>query len=518
MKTRKSILVWVLIVLLPAVMWATGASESTDSGEPPELSIFNNRPARQAMPEGVDFWDNVYINYIRESSGINPIYMRPERSTYNDKLTLVMSSGDMPDLVQGNFAQLYKYVDDGLVVPLDDLLKEHGQDILANMPENMWKHVTVDGKIYGLPAVYFYPVPGKDSIPNRVLWVRKDWINSVGVDDPVTLDEFTDMMRKFRDSDPDGNGKADTMGISAFIRDGDLRGLDPIFGAFGVIQTGGQWTDINGKVVYNTVRPEMKKALAYLNGIYEEGLLDPEFYLNDQGAWMERVYQGTIGTWLGSWWEPKYRTDTIIKNTGVANMTGGLVKPIHTPVGSDGYSGNAATLSLAEGVYFVTIDADDPAVAVKFYNWRFSDAGKDYDFGFKGTNFSVVDGVRVKSADTPVDGYARAYHTSYVPWGEPDFRQYVIDSTGKDPDIFEIAWKALEVSADDGITSAVPYYQAPSMVEYGAELQKLWVEYAVKIITGEFSLDKWDEYVGLWKKNGGDDITAEMNEFYSSQK
>lgn len=518
---RIALSILMLAVLSSLALWAAGTQEAATTlapGELPKVTIFNNRPSREKLPEGIDFWNNPYINFIRESSGIDPVFMRPENSTYYDKLNLVMSSGQMPDLVQGRFEDLYRYAKDGLLVPLDDLLAKYGKDILAGMPENMWKHATVDGKIYGLPSVYFYPIPGKDSIPNRVLWVRRDWTEKLGIKDPTTLDEFTAMLKAFRDGDPDGNGKKDTIAIGAYVRNGELQGLDPIFGAFGVIQLGGMWSEVDGKVVYNPTKPAMKEALAYLNMLYKEGLLDPEFYMMNNTQWMERVYQGKTGLWQGSWWEPQQRTESIIKNTGVANMVGGLMKPLHAPVGPHGDKGNSATLALSEGVYFVTTDAKDPAQAVKLYNWVFSPEGRNYDFGFEGVNYTVENGVRVKSATTPPDLYRRLYHLTFVPWNEEEFKQYAFDEIKKDPDMFKFAWQALEISAEDGVTSAIPYYRSPSQIEFGAELQKLWLEYCVKIITGEYPLSKWDEFVTLWKKNGGDQISKELNEYFAAQK
>lgn len=516
---KRSVVLAVLWVLLITThLSATGNQEKVPAGvmEPPKVVIFNTRPSKEKLPEGVDFNNNPYINFIKESSGIEPVFMRPEISTYYDKLNLIMSSKNMPDLIQGRFEDLYRYAKEGLLVPLDDLLKTHGKDILEKMPENAWQHTMVDGKIYGIPSVYFYPVEGKDSIPNRVLWMRRDWSQKLGIKDPATLQEFTEMLRAFTYNDPDGNGKKDTLGISGYIRDGELRGLDPIFGAFGVIQHGATWSDVDGKVVYNPTKPEMKDALAYLNSLYKEGILDPEFYMLNSSQWMERVYQGKIGVWQGSWWEPEQRTTSILKNTGVAPMVGGLIKPIHAPIGPKGIKGNSASLALSEGVYFITIDAKDPSIPVKLFNWLFSPAGRDYDFGIKGVNYEVINGVRTRSTINPPDIYRRLYHLSYVPWSEEEFKLNALDEVKHDKDIFEFAWEALKISAEDAVTSAIPYYQSESLLEFGPELQKMWVEYAVKIIIGEYPLSEWETFVSLWNKNGGEQITKEMNAYYAS--
>ena len=517
---RSVVLVALLLLCVAPNLMAGGGQEkqAADSAEAQKVVIFNTRPSKEKLPEGVDFNDNPYINFIRESSGIDLEFMRPEYSTYYDKLNLIMSSKNMPDLIQGRFEDLYKYAKEGLLVPLDDLLAKYGKDILENMPENAWQHVKVDGKIYGIPSVYFYPVEGKDSIPNRVLWVRRDWSNNLGIADPVTLPEFTEMLRAFTFDDPDGDGKKDTLGISGYIRDGELRGLDPIFGAFGVIQHGATWSEVNGKVVYNPTKPEMKDALAYLNSLYKEGILDPEFYMLNSSQWMERVYQGKIGVWQGSWWEPEQRTTSIVKNTGVDTMVGGLIKAVHAPVGPKGFKGNSASLALSEGVYFITVDSKDPSVSVKLFNWLFSPAGRDYDFGIEGVNFDVIDGVRTRSVTNPPDIYRRLYHLSYVPWSEGEFKRNALDEVKQDQDLFKFAWEALKVSADDAVTSAIPYYKSDSLLEYGPELQKMWIEYAIKIIIGEYPLSEWDTFVELWNKNGGEVITREMNEYYASTR
>lgn len=197
-------------------------------------------------------------------------------------------------------------------------------------------------------------------------------------------------------------------------------------------------------------------------------------------------------------------------------MVGGLMKPIHAPIGPKGLKGNSASLALSEGVYFITVDAKDPSVPVKLFNWLFSPAGRDYDFGIKGVNFEVINGVRTRSVTNPPDIYRRLYHLSYVPWSEEEFKLNALDEVKHDKDIFEFAWKALQISAEDAVTSAIPYYQSESLLEFGPELQKMWIEYAVKIIIGEYPLSEWDTFVNLWNKNGGEAITKEMNAYYAS--
>ena len=56
------------------------------------------------------------------------------------------------------------------------------------------------------------------------------------------------------------------------------------------------------------------------------------------------------------------------------------------------------------------------------------------------------------------------------------------------------------------------YKSVPAMKDYPDVFEKLWPEYFSRIVTGEFSVDKWDEYVDKFYKQGGQQITDEVNE------
>ena len=46
----------------------------------------------------------------------------------------------------------------------------------------------------------------------------------------------------------------------------------------------------------------------------------------------------------------------------------------------------------------------------------------------------------------------------------------------------------------------------------------MYVEYASKIISGEFELDKFDEFVERWYKNGGQAVTDRVREWYAGKQ
>jgi putative aldouronate transport system substrate-binding protein len=45
--------------------------------------------------------------------------------------------------------------------------------------------------------------------------VRQDWLDALGIKMPTNQTEFTEMLRKMRDGDPNGNGQKDEIAVGA---------------------------------------------------------------------------------------------------------------------------------------------------------------------------------------------------------------------------------------------------------------------------------------------------------------
>jgi len=50
------------------------------------------------------------------------------------------------------------------------------------------------------------------------------------------------------------------------------------------------------------------------------------------------------------------------------------------------------------------------------------------------------------------------------------------------------------------------------------ELQKMEAELLMAIITGQKDLAEFDKFKAAWLKNGGDQVTADVNAWYASVK
>ena len=75
----------------------------------------------------------------------------------------------------------------------------------------------------------------------------------------------------------------------------------------------------------------------------------------------------------------------------------------------------------------------------------------------------------------------------------------------------------LDAPESVGVPSAF-YYTTKSSQDYKADLDKLEDEMYLKIITGEETVDYFDEFVETWGVLGGDILTQEVQEIVDSQK
>ena len=88
-----------------------------------------------------------------------------------------------------------------------------------------WDFATEDDGM--MTSVPYFDEPS--AMPSKTLMYRKDWLDNLGVTEdqlPKTIDEFVDLMYRFANEDPDGNGVKDTYGFSQSA-------IRAIFGAYG---------------------------------------------------------------------------------------------------------------------------------------------------------------------------------------------------------------------------------------------------------------------------------------------
>jgi len=190
---------------------------------------------------------------------------------FNDKYT-TWATKALPDVSGGldiiGSGKYYQWIEDGLIRALpDDLSAYPNVEKYVNLSEV--QAYKVDGKNYFLPRMtYIDPVYWA---MDRGILYRKDWAEKLNIAPPESAEEFLAMLEAFTNSDPDGNGVKDTVGLTA----GSVTIVDQFFANYGYI--GGFWHLNGDKYVIPNVEEGPLPVVDMVRRAYKVGAMDQDY-------------------------------------------------------------------------------------------------------------------------------------------------------------------------------------------------------------------------------------------------
>ncbi|MGG6310381.1 extracellular solute-binding protein [Paenibacillus macerans] len=472
------------------------AGEETPSGAnqaPPSISIVISNLG-MTFPEGMDENDNRYLNYIEAKTGLDIQVNTPPPEVYNEKLDVIMSSGNLPDMLHAYEPVWFdNYVKQGALMPLDELIDRYGPHLKEKIPAQVWERVKYGGKIYAVPSLN--EVTGVE-----LMYARKDWLDRLGLDPPETLDEYYEVIRAFTRDDPDGNGKQDTVGLTFTT---NLGRSSPFFGAYGTqLNT---WFERDGRLVNGNILPETKEALGFLARIYQEGLLEREFPLNLQTNLFEKIEQGKVGLFSAAWYDTRGPIAANMNRDPKARWI-----PLEYPTGPEGAKG-VYGMDIIRGYNVVPAASANAAEVIKLLDFIASDY-KTLKLGFEHEIWWREDGAIVTDFALHDESLYRGIYQSLVDVPDEKLFKERLDSLGN----FNL-YNNLETINRNILPNAFYGVPTPAMGKYSKKLDAL-DDVFVKIIMGVEPLGAFDQYAALWKQEGGDEMTKEVNQWYAKHR
>lgn len=268
------------------------------------------------LPDGNTYEDNAYTRYLKKILNIQNenVYMESE-DRYDEFVNILIKDQTLPDvLVISDRDMLKELVENNLVEDLTEVYQNCTSKRIKEMFESygsgLLESVKFDGKLMAIPETVTDHGP-------RLMWLRKDWIDELGLEEPKTLEDAFDIVEAFVQN---RMGTAEGEEPVGLVCDTDLVGstsssysVDPVFDKFGASPR--KWINQNGEIVYGSVTEETRNALSYLHELYERGVLDQNFALRAQNNLRDLVVSGKCGAFFGLWWTPNnplmdiYETD-----------------------------------------------------------------------------------------------------------------------------------------------------------------------------------------------------------------
>jgi putative aldouronate transport system substrate-binding protein len=229
--------------------------------------------------------ENQFTQWLEGQTGVKLDFVMGPASDRDTKLSLLLSSGEYPGIIfNPGFtpSQQQIYGANGIILPLNDYIEKYGVETKAmyeQVPEIRAAVERDGGVIYVMPTYMDSP---HDKSYSR-LWIYQPWLDALGLSMPATTEEYLEVARAFRDGDPNGNGQKDEL---PFVAAEPVWFSEPtpfFMNSFVYFDNSTQMNIDNGTVVPVYAHEAYREGLRYLNAMYDEGLMMPQsFSQNDQ--------------------------------------------------------------------------------------------------------------------------------------------------------------------------------------------------------------------------------------------
>ena len=517
-------------------------AETTPLGRYPEqltytlgkLSGANN----SNLPQGETYENNAYTQILNEILNVqNQDIFEAADNQYDDNVSMVIAQKDLPDvMIVQDMDELQYLVENDMIEDLTDsynnCMSETIKNIYKSYGSSIMDVVTFDDRIMAIPETNISDGP-------NLIWLRKDWMDKLGLSEPHTIDDVVNIVKHFISEDPgnngvDASGKPNTVGLAV---DTDVTGecgysseflLDIIFACFGAYPK--QWImNDDGEIVYGSVTDEAKEALSYINSLYNQGVIDNDFLLRTSTNICELIENGLCGSFFGPWWAPNNPLANAVSRNPDADW-----QPYLIATDSDGTTSYHSQNPCYKYVV-VRKGYEHPEIAAKMISVMF-------------------DKVRFDCTDS--EEFKNYYQLNVEPTARPlsinvDYNNALsicyrnIDATisgRKNPDSLELLersfydacseyiknanktstqWaaymsriKACSLIAQDNIkvVDSLYFKTTDTMKSHWWRLKAKEKEAYLKIISGEEDISYFDTFVKEWNEQGGQTITSEVSE------
>jgi putative aldouronate transport system substrate-binding protein len=387
--------------LIPAACKKSGEARS---GGPAEIKVM-------VFDRGTDGGktnptDNNWAKWIQEKilkdENIKVVFVPVPRWSEATALNNLMAAGTPPDVCVsyssdlisnfrdlGGLLDLAPYVDTSLKDLKEFLGPDKalpGRDLIRRNEDPETK------KIYSIPARRVFTA-------QRSMFIRKDWLDKLGLPLPGTTQEYYQALKAFKEQDPGGIGANRVIPLAM--------GSDVFWGAYNILYSfidpnldvKTRWT--NTIVEKWLLLPGFKEGMRFLNKMYQEGLVDRDFAVYKGEEVTNVIKSGVIGSYCDEWDGP-YRESNKTLEDLQKNVPGADFAPIDALPDSNGRTSKTA-YDPAGVNFFIPLSSKNQDAALRYVNWlaRY----ENYHFlqaGTEGITHDIIDGVpKIKAAAGP---------------------------------------------------------------------------------------------------------------------
>ncbi|MWV46094.1 extracellular solute-binding protein [Paenibacillus sp. HJL G12] len=320
-------------------------------------------------------------------TGVQLTFIQPPANQAKEAINVLLASGELPDMMEYEWINYpggpEKAINDGYILRLNEAIDRYAPNLkryLQDHPDIDMQIRTAGGSYYAFPFIQ-----GDDKLRTyQGPIIRKDWLDELGLDVPVTIDDWHTVLQAFKDK------KGAQAPLTFLGVPNPLFGIEGggFIGAFGIKK---DFYQEDGKVKFGPVEPGYKDFLTLFRKWYEEGLIDRNFATVDsetQDTSMILSRSGTgiwnAGAGIGTWLPVMKSKDPSVE-----------LVPAPYPVLHQGERPKFGQLAPAIGSSGVAISAKSKHVeeAVKMLDYGYGTEGHLlFNFGIEGVSYVMKDG------------------------------------------------------------------------------------------------------------------------------
>lgn len=538
MKKRQAVALAMGMAMLASAMPAM-ASE----GDVVTLTYFN------ADGNQEDPWTNPVAQALTDATGVK-IELQYPISSDAESIALMIADNEYPDLIfaKGNAGDLY---DAGAYIDMEPLIDEYAPNIKAMFGEeyNKLRWSTDDPGIYQLS---YYELGHSALTTSGTCQIQYAALKENNWEYPTTLAEYEELIKTYLAAHPTTEDGQEMIGISLSAADWHwyITLSNPAGFVGDAAPDNGQWfVDENYNCMYKHTTENEKEYFRWLNRMYNEGILDPNFATQTHEDYIAKLSSGRVVAIMDASWDYQEAQTVLAADEKYEQMFAALPVTLNEDqkCASLQYQG----MGVGWGVG-ISKDCEDPVAAIKFLDYICSEEGQILiHWGVEGVNYEVDEnGNRYRTAEeieyskTDKD-YAKDTGVGYyVGNGWPHYSNGVLDSQGQPftttttdslkAEYYPIEQEAVEAwgvelladifpQADEFEVlpySAIWAYQYPTeLSDTIAILDEIAWPALINIVTGpEADFDAgWDAMQEEFKANGLEDAEAGMTAFIADK-
>ena len=451
-------------------------------------------------PPPTDKDQNTFWQELEKRLGVTWEPTLVPASSYGEKVSALIAGGDLPDLFfllvsnsapviaqsmsQGAFTDLTPYLS-------GDAINDYPN--LAKYPSYLWDNVKFEGKIFGVPK----PVLRS----NDTQFYRTDWAEKLGIGSVATTDDVAKLLVAMSADDPDGNGSADTWGVTASSGSWNMFTWNQMFS----VPYSWRLND-DGTLTNQIETEEYRASIAFARDLYANGAFHPDAAGMDYDTAKSAFVSGQVGLY-GDGFAAFFGENSLQVQAKKLNANAAfapLVSASANGVPGVTYAGPGYFGSM--GIPASVTDEGRVKELLRIMDYLCAPFGSEESnflrYGLEEHHDVQPDGSFVRNDKGAADMSALVY-----PFLSENFFFYpgLEGEAAAAQDLNEQMAKIAITNPTAGLISA-------TNIEKAGELNQLGTDRITAIVTGRAGLSSLDDYISAWKQGGGDAIRQEFEQ------